>query len=82
MLRESIRVLDLSGNTLGQSNGNAFHGLNNVERLYSSETNLKFTESNPFKHLNTLTALDVSYHDLKTLNVTLFATIPCGWKSL
>ena len=38
-----------------------------------SETNLKFAESNPFKHLNTLAALDISYNNLTTLNVTLFA---------
>lgn len=73
MLGESLRALGLNGNSLGLLDESAFRGLNNINRLYLNETNLKFAASNPFKDLHGLTALDISYNNLTTLNVTLFA---------
>lgn len=73
MLEAFIQQLDLSGNYLGMLDETSFNGLNNLKWLYLSDTNLSFTESNPFEHLNQLSVLDISHNNLRTLNISSFS---------
>lgn len=73
MLGKSVEELFLSKNMLGEVNETAFHGLNNLNGLHLSETNLSFGHSNPFDNLDQLSVLDISNNNLKTLNISLFA---------
>lgn len=63
--------LDLSGNFLGQLNGDAFDGFRNLYRVNLSNTELSSVDFNVLKYKNKLLQLDLSKNNLKSVDFTV-----------
>lgn len=63
--------LDLSGNFLGEINGNSFDGFKNLYHVNLSSTGLLSVDFKTFKHKTKLQLLDLSNNNLKNVNFTV-----------
>lgn len=68
-----IKILDLSGNQLGEINANTFGELKNLVGLKLSRTNLSISNTNPFESLRRLAVLDISNNNLETVDFTILS---------
>lgn len=71
--RLSIKILDLSGNFLGEVNTNTFEKLRNLVGLKVSNTNLVISNTNPFEPLKKLAVLDLSNNDLEQVDFEILS---------
>lgn len=69
-LSPSVHYLHLSGNYIGEVNETTLRMLPNLQNLYLDHTNLSFT-SGLFEPLKQLQAIDISFNDLPSLDLTL-----------
>lgn len=71
--RLSIKILDLSGNYLGEVNTNTFDKLRNLVGLKLSNTSLVISNTNPFESLKRLAVLDLSNNNLNQVDFQILA---------
>lgn len=68
-----VKILDLSGNYLGEINANTFDRLKNLVGLKLSDTGLRIRNTNPFGALRKLAVLDISNNDLADVDFEILS---------
>lgn len=68
LLGPSLRVLDLSGNFVGDLNEDLFKKLKNLHFLYLSNANISHFNSNALVQQTALEELNISYNELRKLD--------------
>lgn len=74
LLGSTIQYLDLSGNYVGQLNAAKFESFTRLQRLNLRATHLIEIDVGIFRHAVDLSSLDLSYNQLKSVQVTAAAT--------
>lgn len=70
LLGPLLESLDLSSSYLGELKADTFERFKKLESLKLSDTNLSFSDVNPFCHQTDLKVLDISYNNLTSVNIT------------
>lgn len=68
-----VKILDYSGNELGEITANTFDRLRNLVGIKLSNTGLKIRNTNPFGALRRLAVLDLTNNDLSEVDFEILS---------